>query len=389
MSTRMALPSMILIPLLQSSSSLTTDRLEVLTLAETREITKASNVFLDTEVSVDANFNYKSPRLTSLADLARDGRIRVFLTEITLLEIRANIRTAVERATAPPRPEPILRNSMLPRVRALFESIAPAEIELEFLNQLEAFIERAGVTVLPLEDKILRPVVVSYFKRLPPFGSGKNKAEFPDALAIETLREWCRAHGRSMAVITRDRGVRAACSEEGLLYHFEDLPKYLDGVASDNEARSSLIREMVQRSEHKTKIFEKARVAFPELGFFLSDQDGDVEQVVLMKIEYEGQIDIISLSLYEAIIEMPATLTFTADVSYYEPGTGYYDSEEKVLLFQELRETNVTGTAHRKVAAQIWFEDGDPESFKIQDVWFEGKHDIAVMSDYDEDWPYK
>ena len=37
-------------------------------------------VFLDTEVFVRENFNYKSTRFKSLISLASAGRIRVFLT---------------------------------------------------------------------------------------------------------------------------------------------------------------------------------------------------------------------------------------------------------------------------------------------------------------------
>ena len=271
----------------------------------------------------------------------------------------------------------------------MFEPLDPTEIEQDLLTLLEEFLARAEVSVLRVEEKTLMPVVDNYFMRLPPFGSGKNKAEFPDAIAIETLRDWCKIHSKTMAVITRDKGVRAACSQDGPLYHFEDLPRYLDGVSSDNEALSRFIRETIQLPENSAKIFENAKLAFPNLGFFLSDQDGDVENVELKKIEYDGAIEIISLSLYETIVERPATLTFTADISYPEPGTGYYDREEDIMLLQEMREVRVTRRAHRSVAARVWCADAKPNSFTIQDVWFEDERDIAVRSDYEEDWPYK
>jgi hypothetical protein len=353
--------------------------------AEAKAI-KASNVFLDTEVFVEANFGYKSPRLASVAELAGNGRIRVFLTELTVREMKANIKEAIERAAAT-RPHPILRNSSLPQVTALFEPLDTAALEKELVGQLEDFIKGAGITLLPIEDDFLGPVLDNYFDRLPPFGPGKNKAEFPDALALQTLKEWCRVEGRGMAVVTRDEGVKAACSYVGPLFHFENLPKYLDAVASEDEAFSSFIREMVVR--HDKEVFKKAKEPFPNLGFYLTDEDGDVGHVELTGIEYEGDVEIISLTADEAIIEMPATLTFAADVSYYVPGTGSYDSEDDVLLFEDTAESTVTRTAHRSVAAEVTFEDLDPESFQVHGVWFEGKSDIGVKSDYDEDWPYK
>jgi hypothetical protein len=231
----------------------------------------------------------------------------------------------------------------------------------------------------------LGAVLDSYFKRLPPFGLGKNKAEFPDALALETLKNWCRREGRGMAVVTRDEGVKATCSEHGPLYHFEDLPKYLDAIVSEDETLSAFIREMIQG--HDDEIFDKATEAFPNLGFYLDDQDGDVNHVELTEIEYDGEVEMISLAADKAIVEMPATLTFDADISYKKAGTGVWDGEDKVLLFQETAEETVTETAHRSVAVEITFEALEPKSFQIRRVWFEGKQDIPVKSD--EGWPYK
>lgn len=353
--------------------------------AELRSI-KASNVFLDTEVFVEANFGYTSPRLAAVADLAKQARIRVFLTDLTVREIKTNIKEAIDRAAAT-RPPPILRNSSLPQVRALLEPLDVTAVENELVGQLEEFIRAAGTTVLPIEDESLRPVLDNYFNRVPPFGPGKNKAEFPDALVLETLKEWCRVEGRGMAVVTRDEGMKAACSDVGPLFDFADLPKYLDTVASEDEALSEFIRETIVC--HDKEVLEKAKEVFPNFGFYLEDDDGDVGHVELTGIEYDGEVEIISLAADQAIIEMPATLTFKAHISYSLPGTGTYDSEDDVVLFQDTAESTVTRKAHRSVAAEVTFEDLAPESFQVHGVWFEGKGDIAVKSDYDEDWPYK
>ncbi len=347
---------------------------------------KATNVFLDTEVFIEANFSYKAPRLVSLAELASTSRIRVFLTKITVREIKAKIKELVERAAAV-RPHSILRNSSMPQIKALFEPLDTTEIEKELVGQFETFIKDADITVLPVEDKFLGPVIDNYFDRHPPFGLGKNKAEFPDALALETLKEWCRLEGHGMALVTRDEGIKAACSDQGPLHHFEDLPEYLDAVASEDEDLSDFIREMIQY--HEKDVFEKAKDAFPYLGFYLTDVEGEVDEVELTDIDFDGDVEIISLKAKEAIIEMPATLTFRADISYDVPGTGTYDSEDDVIFFPDTEETAVTRTAHRSVAVKVTFANLTPESFAVTSVSFEGQQDIGFDSDFNEGWPYK
>ena len=74
-------------------------------------------VFLDTAVFICANFDYKSARFKSLMTLASTGRIEVFLTELTLREIEANIRSRVDDAVTSIRPERVLKTLNFPTLR--------------------------------------------------------------------------------------------------------------------------------------------------------------------------------------------------------------------------------------------------------------------------------
>jgi rRNA-processing protein FCF1 len=346
---------------------------------------KTSNVFLDTEVFVEASFNYDSARLVSLIDLAKTQRVRVFVTDLVIREMKANMKDAVKQAIAILRPAPILRSSSLPEVKALFNKVDVDEVEKDLVIQLEAFIKKGNITVLSVKSELLSQVLDSYFERLPPFGVGKNKAEFPDSLNLETLRDWCSSRNQKMAVVTRDQGIKAACASDGGFYHFEDLPKFLDEVASENKALSGFIRKMIRR--HEDEILDKAKNVFPNLGFYLEDEDGDVDAVAVTDIEYDGKIEIISLTTQNAVVEVPATITFDAQVAYKDPNTGVWDSEDKVLLFQETKDESVTSTVHRSVAIEMTFQPLRPSSVQIRRVWFEGEQDISV--ELDDGWPYK
>ena len=93
-------------------------------------------VFLDTEVFVRENFNYKSTRFKSLMSLASAGRIQVFLTDLTLREIETSIRSHVDGAVASVKPGPVLKNSDLPRVKGLCGKLDVARIRDELVGQL-------------------------------------------------------------------------------------------------------------------------------------------------------------------------------------------------------------------------------------------------------------
>ncbi len=57
---------------------------------------KTRNVFLDTQVFFDSGFNYKRPPLSTVSSHAAKGDVRVFLTDVTVEEVKANVREAVE-----------------------------------------------------------------------------------------------------------------------------------------------------------------------------------------------------------------------------------------------------------------------------------------------------
>ena len=341
------------------------------------------NVFLDTDVFIEANFDYRSPRIRSLVSLASDGIVHVFLTTITANEIKANLKEKVAGAVKI-RPAKILRNSSLPAVKRLFKSVAAEAVEKELLSQLDQFMKDAGVTVLRVEDSALPDVLKDYFHRRAPFGVGKNKAEFPDAFALHALQRFCKSKNAWMAVITRDKAVQTACGERDCFYHYEDLAKYLDEVASDDKSKSEFVRLWVSR--HQATLFEKAKEQFPMMGFTLIDQDGEVVDVDLTDMKPDAEVKVISLAEDSAQVEVTATFTFEASVSYEEPNTGIYDREDGRVYFANVMEERVYRDIRRGLGVKIEFDGLDPNSVGVSSVWFQGSDDIEVESDYYADW---
>ena len=340
-------------------------------------------VFLDTEVFVHENFNYNSPRFRSLMTLALAGRIQVFLTDLTLREIEANIRSRVNEAVVSIRPNAVLRNSGLPRVRALFEKLDVARIQEELVSQLEKYLKAAKVTVLKVPPIVLPLVLDAYFERQPPFGVGKKKAEFPDALVLETLREWCVEHESNMAIVSRDEGVKVACDGNKSFHHFDDIAKYLDAFFASNAALSLFVRKMIL--EAHDPIFAKTKDAFPYLGAILVDEDGEVDGIELGDIvfgEEPADFEIISLDSDKAEVELAVSMTFIAELSYKEPGTGTWDSEEKRLVFENEIDTTVTQDIEGTIVVEVCFKSLDAESFEVTRVLFPGHQDICVYANH-------
>lgn len=342
-----------------------------------------TNVFLDANVFIEENFSYTSPRFKALEQLAVDGRIKVILTEITQREIEANLWERVKSAAI--KLPPVLRNSESPKVAALFEPIDKASIHAELLQQLGKFLQRAKVEILPIGKASLGPVFESYFGRLAPFGPGKNKAEFPDAFALSALEEWCKLREESIAVVSRDKGVRDACSTDRPFLNFKDLAQYLNAIASEDEEVTSFVWE--QLPKHEEVILQRVKEELPKIGWILRDQEGDVDDVEVVDVDDVEGLGIFSLSPFGATLDVSVEISLVAEICYYDPASGVYDGESGVLMFQDTVRERVARKVYHDVNVEVSFENLDPTSFGVVSVWLEG--DIEIESDYDEEWPYK
>ncbi|WP_041267043.1 PIN domain-containing protein [Geotalea daltonii] len=50
------------------------------------------NVFIDTSIFIKMNFFYGHPTFAALIESVKQGRTRILLTEVTVEEVKANIR---------------------------------------------------------------------------------------------------------------------------------------------------------------------------------------------------------------------------------------------------------------------------------------------------------
>ena len=68
-----------------------------------------------------------------------------------------------------------------------------------------------------------------YFSGATPFAIvGKKKAEFPDAIALMSLEQWAKIHGKKMLVISNDADWQSFADASDYLFCLKETPKALD-----------------------------------------------------------------------------------------------------------------------------------------------------------------
>jgi hypothetical protein len=194
-------------------------------------------------------------------------------------------------------------------------------------------------------------IVAQYYSEAPPFGPGTKKSEFPDAIALSALITWCKRNDETVYVITRDNDMAAACTEGTGLYHLTDITDFLDLANSREEVVADRLKAIFR--SRAGSLTEDIGERFKEMEIYIDDHDGDVEIDSIEHVEF-GDPVIISIDDNQATIEVQCDVTFTADVTYEDPDTGVWDSEDRRLLFTETVHKSVRKTTYASV--EILFE---------------------------------
>jgi hypothetical protein len=309
------------------------------------------NIFLDTSAIVGQNFGYEGPSLKALGDVAASGRAHLVTTSITIREVESNIRKRVAEArsaTERYKHHGILKNLNDPALDALLgkkDVLAGAEEKL--IKQFHDFLDRTKTEVIPLTKASAEDVFDKYFDRKPPFGTagdgehdqpgggeeqgqkkpkGKKKdrrGEFPDAFVISALESWCKEKREKVYVVSEDSDFEEHCKQS------KNLVRYGRAGEAVSALKRTRQREAIWASAQRSieAFAEAVESEFENLGFYLDDQDGDVNGVSVKEVEFLDELSLIDVTDNVATFEVTANVVFLAEVSYDDMDTAYGDGE--------------------------------------------------------------
>ncbi|MBC1280268.1 DUF4935 domain-containing protein [Nostoc sp. UCD121] len=287
---------------------------------------QTSQVFIDTEVFINANFQFSSGRLSRLYTFNVNGKITLHLTDITIREIKANLKKQIEEVTESVNKfqtkAKLLRG--VPSFEAIFNYDRDLVLE-HYEAQLRDFTESRQLFLFPENHYIVNIISTKnvaveiifdkYFNQQPPFGEAKKKSEFPDAFTISALEKWCCENHKTMYVISNDSDMKAACNASNYLISIANVDELFDLITAEDKYISSIAHQWFteSREEIKNEITDK----FEELELFDLvdvDKDGEIEKITVNNINLlqENLVEIQDEILYFTVI---AEISFSVDVS--------------------------------------------------------------------------
>jgi PIN domain len=299
-----------------------------------------TNVFIDTQVFVQKNFNYDNDLFMKLKSASQDGLITIYLTDIVKNEIESKIYEQVFEKVKNSHAKFVKDAKILKNLSNYINTFDIGErleeIINELINQTNNFLKDASVEVISVNDVSPAFIFDMYFKGIPPF-SKKKREEFPDAFSLVALENWFKQQGEKIYIVSDDEDLKNYCEESEPLIYEPSLESFFDNLIKNNNYKHQFI---ISVYDANLDIIESSlKDHFEEHWFTLLDEEGEIEKVEVQSIELDEDPYIIDVDNEEeegtATIAFNAIVSFHADVSYVDYSGSYYDKEEGKYLYLE------------------------------------------------------
>jgi hypothetical protein len=327
---------------------------------------------------MNENFAVKSTAFKSLLSLCRMGKASLKLTDVTIREIEANVQHCLKSTNvtlqSKTRDIRILRNFDDAQFDVLFREIDEDRLTAALVKLLKTDFDGANAEIISATEVSAAVVFEKYFQKQAPFGPAKKKQEFPDAFVLSALENWCNKNKQKLYLVSTDTDMQAGCSDRGPLLHLNSIGEFVDMVLREEDDETEFLAQFFV--DNPGPIIEGVKAAFEDRMMYLVDEDGEGEASV-GDVEL-GSAAVVSLEDNEAVLELDATVSFSAHVSYKDPdATWDYKSEE------------VERTQSVPVEVTIEFERGNRLEYKVMRAEVNGGESIRIYVDEDEESHWK
>lgn len=348
------------------------------------------NIFIDASIFIGQNYNYQSVAFQNMIRLAKAGQANVFVTDITIQEVKAHIAEDVSKAIQASskfkKDARVLRNIEESPCKEFFQDINESYALDVLFNQLDEFLKNARVTVLSTSEVSVTSIFEKYFDKKPPFGEGKKKAEFPDAFMLEALEVWCKQNKEIMYVASTDQDFQSHCESSNRLLLLSKLAEFISLIEFHDEVLSPSVTSLMYKNAEIVK--EAISESFCNEGFWIDDQDGEVNEVTVNSLELQDVL-LLEVDPNSAVFQVDVKTEFSADLTFDDLDTATYDSEDKVLIPWRTIDKTVDHEVEYAAIVKIDHDLNDPEYFSIESIKIETDRNYGFSVSSDDEWPYK
>ena len=338
--------------------------------------------FLDTQVFDSYQYNFDSALLKKLSSVCVEQNVSLVMPEVIRREIEKHVKEKASKAgkdiVAIRREHPFLRNIAVAVNR--LDQLEKLKFDEVLLEQLGDFLASCSCLELDCGYVNVAELVDDYFEGAAPFGTGKKRKEFPDAIAAKSILGWAASKGVTVSIISNDNDWKRFCELHVEVTFHASLAKFL--ATFPDPDLSANLRDSIEKNS--LEISKAVSDDFELLGFYptsvehipdvvddISEVDSSIEEVFIVSAEGD-----------KATAEVLFEVTFDAEVTFEDASTGIWDSEEKEMVGMELCRKTISQTWNGLVELNFTYDAQNFDYLKIESISIPDS-DIEVCIDED------
>ncbi|QYF82350.1 PIN domain-containing protein [Brevibacterium sp. PAMC21349] len=342
-----------------------------------------TNVFIDTQVFVHKNFNFKNDLFQRLINASEDGLIYIYLTDIIINEIESKIYEQVYEKTKNSHTKFTKEAKILKNLSGYSHTFDIAEsldqIYSDLIKQFKQFLVDASVNIISIDNVSPALIFQMYFQGIPPF-SKKKRDEFPDAFSLVALENWFKQADEKISIVSDDEDLKNYCEESHTLIYEASLESLFDSLTKNDNFKHQFIISVYDANDDK--IESNIIDGFEEHWFILIGEEGEIEKVDVQFIELDEDPYIIDFDEEGedlATIAFNASVSFCADISYVDYSNSYYDKEEGKYLFLETVNTEINDVVTVPVFMKIKYNYDNKEELEVYSISLNEGESIEIV----------
>lgn len=288
-------------------------------------------VFIDTQYFVKAGLHFDNSALKSFRKYCESHELFHVSTSVVKREVEAKIQASVEEALNAiktfRRKVKLLSTLDDEQIKGLFTEIPEEDIYQKSSEVFQEFMTGCFTEVIDASEVNSEDVLALYFETKPPFGDGKKKSEFPDALSLLSLKTSLE-EDEKIYIVSDDGDLKAFCDTDPQLLSIDSLDKLLDIYTDYTNIRSYQVKQYFEANKNSIK--EKIIIYLENCDVYNSSSWEDAQIDGGLTVTYLGDIDpsIVYINDEESQITFDIDVEFEVTVTGPDFNNAIYDREE-------------------------------------------------------------
>ena len=252
---------------------------------------KSQNVFVDTQAFYQHKFRFDHPTLKRLLEICASGKMQLVLTETVVGEVIAQLKEQLADAGKSLGQFHKLIGPLEGNLPEKYQGLLAKPSEGEFIElgvkAWETYRSNAKSILAPASDVNSSELLGLYFGAKPPFGRGRKKNEFPDAISVLSLATWLTKNKTNIYVVSQDTDLENWCVQTPEAIHIKSLAEFIDAYNRAEEKLAELTHKLFTKEE--AWFLDAIKTHFLDSGFQYSENwEADVENIEVQDIQFIG-----------------------------------------------------------------------------------------------------